>query len=110
MNSEGLDERIRRLQYSQRRYGAAVHGLQGIGRKITILGRLLAEYPTDIWMTTDRESVLFTMKRGGEEISISRAELGALPEKIGRTLLASREMDQLEECLSDAGFGDLIDP
>jgi len=110
MNSEELDERIRRLQYSRRRYRVAVHELQGIGRKITIPGRLLAESPTDTWMNTDRESVLFTDKRGGEEISISRAELDALPEKIGRTLLASREMDQHEECLSDAGFGDLIDP
>lgn len=105
MNSEELDERIRRLQCSRRRYGAAVHGLQENGRKMTILGRLLAEYPTDIWMNTDRESVLFTMKRGGEEISISRAELDALPENIGRTLLTSREMDQLEDCLSDADFG-----
>lgn len=61
-------------------------------------------------MSSDRESVLLTENRGGEEISISRAELGALPEKIGRTLLASREMDQLEECLSDAGIGDLTGP
>ena len=108
MNSEELDERIKRLRASRRRYGVAVHELQVIGRKITILGRLLAESPTDIWMSTDRESVLFTEKRGGEELSISRAELDALPEKIGRTLLASREIDQLEECLSDAGFGNLI--
>ena len=110
MNAEEFDERIKRLQTSRRRYSIAVHELQEIGRKITILGHLLAESPTNIWMSSDRESVLFTEKRGGEEISISRAELDALPEKIGGTLLASREIDQLEECLSDAGFGDLISP
>ena len=110
MNAEEFDERIKRLQTSRRRYSIAVHELQEIGRKITILGHLLAESPTNIWMSSDRESVLFTKKRGGEEISISRAELDALPEKIGRTLLASREIDQFEECLSDAGFGDLISP
>ena len=110
MNSEEFDERIRRLQSSRRHYSVAVHELQEIGRKITILGRLLAESPTDIWMSSDRESVLLIEKRGGEEISISRSELDALPEKIGGTLLASREIDQLEEYLSDAGFGDLIGP
>lgn len=110
MNSEELDERIRRLRASRRRYSAAVRELQEMGRKITILGRLLAESPTDIWMSSDRESVLFTEKRGGEEIGISRAELDALPEKIGGTLLASREIDQLEKCLSDAGSGDVIGP
>ena len=110
MNSDGLDERIRRLRASRRCYSAAVRELQEMGRKITILGRLLAESPTDIWMSTDRESVLFTEKRDGEELGISRAELDALPEKIGGTLLASREIDQLEKCLYDAGFGDLIGP
>ena len=110
MNSEELDKGIKRLQTSRRRYSVAVHELQEIGRKITILGRLLAESPTDIWMSSDRESVQFTEKRGGEELSISRAELDTLPDKIGGTLLASREIDHLEECLSDAGFGDLISP
>ena len=110
MNTEELDERIRRLREARRRYRVAVHELQEMGRKITIPGRLLAESPTDIWMSTDRESVLFTEKRGGEELGISRAELDVLPEKIAGTLLASREIDQLEECLSDAGFGELIGP
>ena len=45
MNSEEFDERIRRLQSSRRHYSVAVHELQEIGRKITILGRLLAESP-----------------------------------------------------------------
>ncbi len=110
MNTDELDERIRRLRASRRRYSAAVHELQEMGRKITILGRLLAESPTDIGMSSDRESVLFIEKRGGEELSISRFELEALPEKIAGTLLASREIDQLEEGLSDAGIDDLISP
>ena len=84
MNSEKLDERIRRLRAFRRRHRAAVRELQEMGRMITILGRLLAESPTDIWMSTDRESVLFTEKRGGEELGISRADdLDELPEKIG---------------------------
>ena len=110
MNYDELDERIRRLRTSQRRYSAAVRELQEMGRKITILGRLLAESPRDIWMSSDRESVLFTEKRGGEELGISRAELDVLPEKIAGTLLASREIDQLEEGLSDAGIDDLTGP
>lgn len=39
MNLEELDERIRRLQYSRRRYSVAVRELQEIGLKITMLGR-----------------------------------------------------------------------
>ena len=42
----------------------AFHELQEIGRKITILGRLLAESPTDIWMSSDE---LFTEKRRGNK-------------------------------------------
>ena len=110
MNSDELDERIRGLREARRRYRVAVHELQEMGRKITILGHLLAESPGDIRMSTDRESVLFAEMRGGEDLGISRFELEALPQKIAGTLLASREIDQLEECLSDAGFGDLISP
>ena len=110
MDTEELDGRIRRLREARRRYRVAVHELQEMGRKITILGRLLAESPREIWMSTDRESVLFAEKRGGEELGISRAELDVLPEKIAGTLLASREIDQLEKCLSDAGIDDLTGP
>ncbi len=112
MNSEELDrkvfERIKRLQTTRRQYSVSVHELQEIGRKITILGNLLSLSPTDVWMSSDRESVLFSDKKSDKEFCISRAELEALPDQIGRTLLASREIGQLEQCLTDAGFGDFI--
>lgn len=83
INSEEFEDGIRCLHASRRHYNAAFHELRGIGRKVTILGRLLAESPTDIWMSTDRESVMFTEKSGGEKVRMPRAELDALPERIG---------------------------
>ena len=112
MNSEEFDRkvflRIKRLQASRRQYSVSVHELQEIGRKLTILGSLLSLSPKEVWMSSDRESVLFSDKKGGEELGISRAELDALPHQIAHTLLASREIEQLEQCLIDAGFGDII--
>jgi len=75
---------------------------------MTILVGLLSQSPTDLWNSSDRESIRFLDGKDGEEIGISRAELDALPGQISRTFLASREIDHLEECLIVAGFGDIL--
>ncbi len=114
MNPEEIDrevmDRIERLRASRRRYSESVHELQETARKLTILVSLLADSPTDIWNSSDRESVQFIDNEGGDELYISRSELDALPDKIGRTLLSSREIAQAERSLIDAGCGDLISP
>ena len=112
MNAEKFDrkvfERIERLQLARRQYKEAVRELQEMARKLTTLGGLLEHDPTKIRMSSDRESVEFSDKTDDYEIGISRAALDALPDQIGGTLLASRDLDQLEKCLIDAGFGDII--
>ena len=49
---------------SRKQYSESVHEFQEIGRKITILGNLLSLSPTAVWMSSDRESVLFGEEKG----------------------------------------------
>ena len=112
MNAEELDKKVFKkincLQLSRRQYSVAVHELQEIGQKLTILCSLLAQDPTRIRMSSDREAVEFSDKENGKEMSICRAEIDALPHQIAGTLLAAREIAHLERCLTDAGFADMI--
>ena len=117
MSSEEFDrkvfELIKQLQACRRQYRRGVQELQEMGRKMTIMVGLLADSPTDIRMSSDRESVEFSDEEGGDEdqpLFISRFELEALPNLIGQTLGNSREIDQLEEYLTNADFGDFITP
>ena len=95
-DSVKLDGNLGRLQASRQRHNELVHKLRKlreISCKITIVTNLLSRSPSNVWMSTDREAILFSEKKGSEEFGISRAELDELPHLICRTLRASREID-----------------
>ena len=97
-----------KLMATRKEFGMLLVDLQETGVQMKAIGEALAESPSALTLTSDKETLTTPPDGDGQVERMGIPELALLGDKIARLSTLGQEIARVEHYLREAGYGDFI--